>query len=135
MHAGVVARPHPQVRYATIQRREDRLPSAGHWPDGPTASARPRVTSRSGLAEPEPPSLQPGAGSCLLAANQAMHAGVESVGRVFPLAGSGVVYDDQVLQRCWRDIHTANQHIIFSAGRDQAFAKLQMGVEQPTFLI
>lgn len=71
----------------------------------------------------------------LLAANQAMRAAVTAVDAVFRLAGAGVVYDDQVLQRCWRDIHTASQHIIFSAGRNLAFAKLRFGVEQPAFLI
>ena len=39
------------------------------------------------------------------------------------------------LQRRFRDIHTAGQHISFSGGRDQAYAKVRLGIDQPTFLI
>jgi alkylation response protein AidB-like acyl-CoA dehydrogenase len=81
-----------------------------------------------------PPSLAQRA-RMLLATNQAMRAAVAAVDGVFRLAGAGAVYDDQALQRCFRDIYTANQHVLFSAGRDQAFAKLRLGIEQPTFLI
>jgi alkylation response protein AidB-like acyl-CoA dehydrogenase len=71
----------------------------------------------------------------LLAANQAMRAGVQAVDSLFRLAGASAVLLDQPLQRCFRDLHAANQHILFSAGRDQAFAKLRLGIEQSTFLI
>jgi hypothetical protein len=39
------------------------------------------------------------------------------------------------LQRCFSDIHAADQHILFGLGRDQAFAKARLGIDQPTFLI
>ena len=71
----------------------------------------------------------------LLAANQAVRAGTEAVDRVFRLAGAGAVYTHHPLQRCWRDIHAAGQHILFSSGRDQAYAKVRLGIGQPTFLI
>ena len=71
----------------------------------------------------------------LLAANQAARAGTEAVDRVFRLAGADAVYAHHPLQRCFRDIHTAGQHILFSAGRDQAYAKFRLGIGQPTFLI
>jgi indole-3-acetate monooxygenase len=80
------------------------------------------------------PSLQQRA-RMLLAANQAMRAGVDAVDRVFRLAGAGAVYEHESLQRCFRDIHTADQHIIFSANRDKAFSKLQFGIDQATFMI
>jgi len=32
-------------------------------------------------------------------------------------------------------VHTAGQHILFSASRDQAFAKVRLGIDQPAFLI
>jgi indole-3-acetate monooxygenase len=54
---------------------------------------------------------------------------------VFRLAGADVVYAHHPLQRCFRDIHTAGQHILLSAGRDQAYAKVRLGIGQPTFLI
>ena len=71
----------------------------------------------------------------LLAANQAMRAATEAVDRVFRLAGADAVYAHHPLQRCFRDIHTAGQHILFGAGRDQAYAKVRLGIGQPTFLI
>ncbi len=71
----------------------------------------------------------------LLAANQAVRAGVEAVDPLFRLAGADAVFTGQPLERCFRDIHTANQHILFSANRDKAFAKLQFGIDQPAFMI
>jgi len=71
----------------------------------------------------------------LLAANQAVRAATEAVDRVFRLAGAGAVYTHHPLQRCFRDVHAAGQHILFSAGRDQAYAKVRLGIGQPTFLI
>ncbi len=71
----------------------------------------------------------------LLAANQAVRAGTEAVDRVFGLAGAGAVYAHHPLQRCFRDIHAAGQHILFSSGRDQAYAKVRLCIGQPTFLI
>jgi indole-3-acetate monooxygenase len=71
----------------------------------------------------------------LLAVNQAMRAGVDAVDAVFRLAGAEAVFADQPLQRCFRDIHTGNQHYIFSPGRDEAFAKLQFGLDHPAYMI
>jgi alkylation response protein AidB-like acyl-CoA dehydrogenase len=71
----------------------------------------------------------------ILAANQAMRAGVDAVDSLFPLAGAEGVYTGQPLERCFRDLHTANQHIIFSSERDKMFSKLQFGIDQPTYLV
>jgi alkylation response protein AidB-like acyl-CoA dehydrogenase len=71
----------------------------------------------------------------LLAASQAMRSGVSAVDRAFRLAGAEAVFAHDPLQRCFRDIHTAGQHFLFSTGRDQAYAKVCLGIEQPTFLI
>ena len=71
----------------------------------------------------------------LLAANQAMAAGADAVDRVFRLAGAEAVFTHHPLQRCFTDIHAAGQHILFSVGRDQAFARALLGSEQPTFMI
>jgi alkylation response protein AidB-like acyl-CoA dehydrogenase len=49
-----------------------------------------------------------------LAGQQAMSAAVAAVDQAFVVAGAGAVYADHPLQRCFRDIHTANQHIAFS---------------------
>ena len=71
----------------------------------------------------------------LLAANQAVRAATEAVDRVFRLASAGAVYTHHPLHRCFRDVHAAGQHILFSADRDQAYAKIRLGIGQPTFLI
>jgi alkylation response protein AidB-like acyl-CoA dehydrogenase len=82
----------------------------------------------------EDPSLEQRA-RMLLAPDQAMRAAVEAVDIIFRLAGAQAVYDGQPLQRCFRDLHTADQHILFSANCDKAFSKLKFGIEQPTFMI
>jgi alkylation response protein AidB-like acyl-CoA dehydrogenase len=71
------------------------------------------------------PSLQQRA-RMVLASNQAMRASVDAVHRVFRLAGASAVMEDQPLQRCFRDIHTANQHLFWSDTRDQAVARLRL---------
>jgi hypothetical protein len=43
-----------------------------------------------------------------------MRAAKDAVDTAFTLAGAGAVYDDQPLQRCFRDLHTAGQHMAFS---------------------
>ncbi len=48
-----------------------------------------------------------------LAGQQAMDAAVATVDRAFAFAGASAVYDGHPLQRCFRDIHTASQHIAF----------------------
>jgi alkylation response protein AidB-like acyl-CoA dehydrogenase len=70
-----------------------------------------------------------------LAANQTVRAATEAVDRLFRLAGAEAVFTGHPLQRCFRDIHTAGQHILFSSSRDQAFARVRLGIDQPTYLI
>jgi alkylation response protein AidB-like acyl-CoA dehydrogenase len=49
-----------------------------------------------------------------LATANAIDAAVEVVDTMFHLAGGGALYDDNPLQRCWRDVHAAGQHLYFS---------------------
>lgn len=70
-----------------------------------------------------------------LACNHAMRAGVEAVDAVYPFAGAEAVMRGGVVERCFRDIHTANQHIIFSSNRLKSYAKLQFGIDQPTHML
>ena len=49
-----------------------------------------------------------------LAVSHAMRACLEVVDTVFALAGGGALFDDNPLQRCWRDLHAASSHIFFS---------------------
>ncbi len=71
----------------------------------------------------------------LLAANHAMRAGVQAVDWVFRLAGAEAVYADHPVQRCPRDIHTADQHILFSSDRDKRYTRLRLRIEQAKFMI
>jgi len=87
-----------------------------------------RATSR------HPPSLEQRA-QVLAAANHTVRAGVEAVDTVFQLAGAEAVLADQPLQRCFRDIHTVSQHVLFSAARDQSYARLRFGIDQSTVFI
>jgi indole-3-acetate monooxygenase len=71
----------------------------------------------------------------LLATQHAMRAGVSTVDTVFSLAGAGTVYSDHPLQRCFRDITTARQHVFFSSDALKRYAKTRLGIEQPTFMV
>jgi alkylation response protein AidB-like acyl-CoA dehydrogenase len=50
----------------------------------------------------------------MLAGQQTMDVAVAAVDRAFAVAGASAVYASHPLQRCFRDIHTANQHIAFA---------------------
>jgi alkylation response protein AidB-like acyl-CoA dehydrogenase len=54
-----------------------------------------------------------GAGRIALAVRQSMLAAKDAVDTAFTLVGASAVYDDHPLQRCFRDIHTAGQHLAF----------------------
>lgn len=62
-------------------------------------------------------------GRIMLAGQQAMHAAVTAVDIAFGYAGAGVVYAGHPLERCFRDIHTANQHIAFNGEAFSAYAR------------
>jgi alkylation response protein AidB-like acyl-CoA dehydrogenase len=66
-----------------------------------------------------------------LATNEALRASVDAVDACFSLAGSSVVRPHPI-QRCFRDIHTIAQHAYFSPAAMQRFAKVRLGIEQPT---
>jgi alkylation response protein AidB-like acyl-CoA dehydrogenase len=70
-----------------------------------------------------------------LAAQQAMHSAVAAVDRVFTATGAAAVHSAHPLQRCFRDLHTAQQHIYFSDAALQRSAKTRFNIEQPTFTL
>ncbi len=71
----------------------------------------------------------------LLAIQQAMRAGVQAVDLVFAHGGAGTVYAHHPLQRCFRDIHTARQHVFFSDDALKRYAKVCLDIEQPTLMV
>ncbi len=64
-----------------------------------------------------------------LAVQQAMHAAITAVDIAFGFAGAGAVYSGHPLERCFRDLHTANQHIAFSGEGFRAYARTRFGHE------
>ena len=69
----------------------------------------------------------------LLANHQAMRAALDAVDTAFSFAGAGALHADHPLQRCFRDIHAAAQHIYFSPAAAKRYAKTRLGIEQQTF--
>jgi alkylation response protein AidB-like acyl-CoA dehydrogenase len=68
------------------------------------------------------------AGRVALAAEHAMSAAVQVVDVALGLAGAGAVYAGHPLERCFRDLHTANQHIAFSGEGHRSYARARFGL-------
>jgi indole-3-acetate monooxygenase len=49
----------------------------------------------------------------------------------FHTCGGSAVYADHPLQRCWRDVSAAGQHIAFGAEAQRRVARVQLGLEEP----
>lgn len=62
-----------------------------------------------------------------VAAQNAMRAGLASVDAAYTLAGAGVVYSSHPLQRCFRDIDTASQHLAFRGEGYRSYARARFG--------
>jgi alkylation response protein AidB-like acyl-CoA dehydrogenase len=67
-----------------------------------------------------------------LATCHAMRTAVDAVDSLYRLAGAEAVFTGNPLERCFRDVHAGSQHIIYSAAREQEFARIQMGVDPAT---
>jgi alkylation response protein AidB-like acyl-CoA dehydrogenase len=87
-------------------------------------------TARAG----DPPSLEQRAGF-QLAAQQAMCAARLAVDTTFDLTGASAVHATHPLQRCFRDVHTANQHVYFSPAALKRYANNHFGITQPTHMM
>ena len=70
-----------------------------------------------------------------LATQHAVRAAVAAVDGIFRLAGAGVVYADQSIQRCFRDLHTLDTHTFVSADSMTRYAKHLLGLTQPPQLL
>lgn len=64
-----------------------------------------------------------------LASQQVMQAAIAATDVAFGFAGAGAVYSGHPLERCFRDLHTANQHIAFSGEAFRAYARIRFGVD------
>jgi alkylation response protein AidB-like acyl-CoA dehydrogenase len=82
----------------------------------------------------DPPSLKQRAGF-QLAAQHVMRAARQAVDTTFDLTGASAVHATHPLQRCFRDLRTANQHVYFSPAALKRYANTQFGITQPTFMM
>jgi hypothetical protein len=48
---------------------------------------------------------------------------------VHRLAGSSAIFESEVLERCWRDVHTAAQHLQVQDGRWETAGRILFGLE------
>ncbi len=67
-----------------------------------------------------------------LATTHAMQAAVQTVDAMYTLAGGSSVYESSDLQRRFRDVHVATQHIMVSPGTLETVGRLLLGVETNT---
>jgi alkylation response protein AidB-like acyl-CoA dehydrogenase len=59
-----------------------------------------------------------------------MRVAIDVADTMFALAGGGALYDDNPLQRCWRDVHAGSAHIFFSTPNLARSGQMLLG--QPT---
>jgi dihydrofolate reductase len=64
-----------------------------------------------------------------------MCAAVAAADLAFTTAGAGAVYTGHPLERCFRDLHTANQHIAFSGESFRSYARHRFGRTQDSFVV
>jgi alkylation response protein AidB-like acyl-CoA dehydrogenase len=70
-----------------------------------------------------------------LAAQHAMRAARHAVDAAFDLTGASAVHATHPLQRCFRDLHTAGQHVYFSPAAMKRYANTRFDIAQPSHLI
>ena len=63
-----------------------------------------------------------------LATNNAVEASVKTVDAMYTLAGGTSVYNSSRLQRHFRDVHVATQHIMIGPDILETVGKLYLGV-------
>jgi alkylation response protein AidB-like acyl-CoA dehydrogenase len=64
------------------------------------------------------------------AVQHAQRVCTEVVEWVLHTSGGSAIYDSSPLQRCWRDINAAGQHIAFGAETERRMARVELGVEE-----
>jgi alkylation response protein AidB-like acyl-CoA dehydrogenase len=60
---------------------------------------------------------------------------VEAVDLVYHAGGGTSVYAKSPLQRCFRDIHTASQHIMVAPRTYELFGRLRLGAPADTSML
>lgn len=70
-----------------------------------------------------------------LACSHAAHEAVAVAERLFSLAGGDAVFDGSALQRAWRDVHVAQQHLMVAEPGFELFGKLLLGLPADTAML
>ena len=53
---------------------------------------------------------------------------IAAVDRVYELAGGSSIYEDNALQRCFRDVHVTTQHIMVAAPIFEVTGRVALGL-------
>jgi len=69
-----------------------------------------------------------------LAAANTTHRAVDAVDRVYEAAGGTSIYDDNVLQRCFRDVHVSTQHIMVANPVYEVVGRVELGLPPGSLL-
>jgi alkylation response protein AidB-like acyl-CoA dehydrogenase len=69
-----------------------------------------------------------------LAAVNATQRSVAAVDRLYQAGGGSSIYENSVLQRCFRDIHVTTQHIMVAAPIYEVVGRVQMGLDPRSLL-
>ena len=70
-----------------------------------------------------------------VATTHATHACAEAVDRMYHLGGGTSVYRRSPLQRIFRDVHVATQHMMVSPGTLELTGRLFLGLETDTSML
>jgi indole-3-acetate monooxygenase len=57
------------------------------------------------------------------------------VDSLYRLAGSSAIFQSSVLERCWRDVHTAAQHTQVQDGRWETAGRVLFGLDPASPLV
>lgn len=69
-----------------------------------------------------------------LAAVNATHRSVAAVDRLYKAGGGSAIYDDSVLQRCFRDVHVTTQHIMVAQPVYEVTGRVELGLDPKSLL-
>jgi alkylation response protein AidB-like acyl-CoA dehydrogenase len=67
-----------------------------------------------------------------LASLTATENSLAAVDRLYRLAGSTAIFQSSLVERCWRDVHTAAQHVQVQDGRWETTGRVLFGLEPAT---
>jgi len=72
--------------------------------------------------------------SLRLAAVNGTHSAVAAVDRLYDAAGGSAIYKENVLQRCFRDVHVTTQHIMVGSPIYEVVGRVQLGLPARSML-